>query len=81
MASKEGIILGKPPVIQPINTVGCGDAMTAAFAIAAEKGMNPAESMKYAIAISAASAMHPQTGGIHVADFREIFHIVDIITI
>lgn len=77
LACKEGVFRGKPPAIKAVNTVGCGDSMTAAFAIAAEKNMTPVESMRYAIAVSAASALHPETGGVRLEDFKSIYPNVE----
>ena len=72
MACSEGVVRGEPPVIKALNTVGCGDSMTAAFAVAAEKGMIAEEAMRYAVAVSAASAMNPGTGGLNKADFEAV---------
>ena len=78
LACSEGVFLGKPPVIKAVNTVGCGDAMTAAFAIAAEKKMPPADAMKYAVAVSAASALHPLTGGVNPKKVHELWPQVTV---
>ena len=62
LACAEGTFHGKPPVLTPVNTVGCGDAMTGAFAVAMERNLPAEEALRYAIAVSAASAMSPLTG-------------------
>ncbi len=69
LACEEGIFRAVPPKIQAVNTVGCGDSMTAAFAAATEKKLSPEEALAYAVAVSAASALSPDTGGLNVQDF------------
>lgn len=77
----EGVFRGMPPKIQAVNTVGCGDSMTAAFAVAVEKNMTPAEAMRYAVAVSAASAMSEGTGSLDVETFEKLLPQVQIYTI
>ena len=62
LVCKEGVYHGKPPKIKVVNTVGCGDSMVAAFAVAMERGYSNIDSLKYAISISAANAMTFSTG-------------------
>ena len=61
--SDEGVFKGTPPKITPKNTVGCGDSMVGAFAVAVERDYGPAEALKFAISVSSAAAMWPDTGG------------------
>lgn len=68
----EGVIRGVPPKIRALNTVGCGDSMTAAFAVAVERGLAPKEAMRFAIAVSAASALNEGTGGLRLSDLEQI---------
>ena len=72
LACEEGIFHGKPPVLTPVNTVGCGDSMTGAFAVAMERKMKPEEALGYAVAVSAASAMSPLTGHFDPAVYEKI---------
>lgn len=58
----EGMFHGIPPKIAAVNTVGCGDSMVAAFAVAMKRAYPPAESLKYAVAVSAANALSAETG-------------------
>lgn len=62
LACKEGVYHGKPPKINVVNTVGCGDSMVAAFSVAMEREYSNIDSLKYAISISAANAMTFSTG-------------------
>ncbi len=68
----EGIFCGKPPALTPVNTVGCGDSMTAAFAVAMERSMKAREALSFALAVSAASALSPFTGEFDRAVFERI---------
>ena len=62
VVSDEGVFRGQPPKIEVVNTVGCGDSMTAAFAVAFARGLSVQEALRYAIAVSAANAMTMETG-------------------
>lgn len=68
VVSDEGIFRGQPPKIEVVNTVGCGDSMTAAFAVAFARGLSVQEALRYAIAVSAANAMTMETGSFREED-------------
>lgn len=70
--SSEGIFHGKPPVLDAKNPVGCGDSMVGAFAVAMKQGKSTEESLAYAIAVSAANAVNPQTGHFNENDRKQI---------
>lgn len=72
MACSEGVFRGQPPAIKPVNTVGCGDSMTAAFAVAALRGLDARESLRLAVGVSCASALHPSTGGYRQEDYDAV---------
>ena len=72
LACEDGVFHGKPPSLTPVNTVGCGDSMTGAFAVAMERGMSAEEALGYAVSVSAASAMSPLTGDFDPAVFEKI---------
>lgn len=72
LACSEGLFLARPPEIKTTNTVGCGDAMTAAFAVAEMKCMSPKEALRFAVAASAASALNIATGGLDTADMQSL---------
>lgn len=68
VVSDEGVFRGQPPKIEVVNTVGCGDSMTAAFAVAFARGLSVQEALRYAIAVSAANAMTMETGSFREGD-------------
>lgn len=76
----EGVFQGKAPDLQVVNTVGCGDSMVAAFAVALKRKMSKQECLKYAIAVSSANAMNPQTGYVDIKVMEDILKQVEIIT-
>lgn len=67
-----------PPKIQASNTVGCGDAMVAGFAVALYNNLPLEDSLKFAIAVSAAAALSPITGGVVVEEVSNIEEKVKI---
>lgn len=58
----DGIFHGKPPEVEAVNTVGCGDSMVGAFAVALERKYEAKEALRYAVAVASANAMSPNTG-------------------
>lgn len=78
MVCGDGVILGRPPRIHAVNTVGCGDAMTAAFGMAIERGDSAEDAMRFAVAVSAASALNIGTGSVDRADFEMLYPQVTI---
>jgi tagatose 6-phosphate kinase len=73
-----GLFYGKPPAVQAVNTVGCGDSMIAAFAVALQRGYAPEELLRFAVAVSAAAALHPETGRFDPADFERLYPQVTV---
>ena len=69
----QGILHGIPPKIKAVNTVGCGDSMVAAFAVAFRQGYAPRESLKYAVAVSAANALSDRTGHFEPEELERIY--------
>ncbi len=78
MACGGRVLRGMPPKIDAVNTVGCGDSMTAAFAAAALRGMDDENALRYAIAVSAASALSPETGGLEPSSMEAILPQVQV---
>ncbi len=74
----EGVYQAIVPRIDAVNTVGCGDCMTAGFAIGFEKGMAPEEALRFASATSAASAMREETGYFVKEDMEALFNKIEI---
>ena len=72
MACRDGVYIGKPTQITPRNTVGCGDSMVAGFAVGAVRGLPAPEQLRLAVAVSAANALYPGTGGYDDAQLARI---------
>lgn len=79
LVCEKGIYQGKPPKIEVVNTVGCGDSMVGAFAVALERNMEPENALKYAVAVASANALSPSTGTFDPAKRDEIIKNVEII--
>lgn len=78
VVTKDEVLHGQPPKIDVVNTVGCGDSMVAAFAVGFQRGYTLEETLKYAIAISAANAMTMVTGHFEPEVMEEIKNSVKI---
>ena len=78
MFVEEGVYQAVVPKIDAVNTVGCGDCMTAGFAISFEQGMTPEEALRFASATSAASAMREETGYFETEDMKALFDQIEI---
>lgn len=72
LVCKEGVFRATVPKIDAVNTVGCGDCMTAGFAMAFEQGMSPEDSIRHASAMSCASAMTEGTGYLVMSDYEKV---------
>ena len=75
---KEGVYHGKPPKLDVVNTVGCGDSMVAAFAVALEENLTPQEALKKAVAVASANAMTAETGNFKQEDYEQIIEGVTV---
>lgn len=60
------------PKIYTVNTVGCGDCMTAGFAMAFEQKMSPKDALRHASAMASAAAMTEETGFLRMSDYEEL---------
>jgi tagatose 6-phosphate kinase len=78
MVCREGVFSGKPPRIEPVNTVGCGDSMIGGFAAGYARGWTAYESLRYAVAVSAANALSMGTGSYDQTDLESMLHHVII---
>lgn len=78
MFVEEGVYQAIVPKIDAVNTVGCGDCMTAGFAVGFERGMKPEEALRFASATSAASAMREETGYFERADMEALLGRIEI---
>jgi len=70
--SKEGNYKTCIPKINAVNTVGCGDAMIAGFAIGIHRGWPMKECLRYASGISVSAALREETGYFEKSDFEKI---------
>lgn len=73
MVCKDGVFHGRPPMIPVVNTVGCGDSMVAAFAVAMQREYSAEDSLRYAVAVSAANALNHKTGYFEQEEFEKIY--------
>ncbi|RSK53251.1 1-phosphofructokinase [Bacillus canaveralius] len=76
--TKDAIYHGKPPRIQPVNTVGSGDSMVAAFAVGLARGYTIEDTLRYAIAVSAANTLTMTTGSFNEEDMEKLYDQVSI---
>lgn len=79
VACKDGIYRGVVPKIDAVNTVGCGDSMIAGFALGLAENASIEDTIRKASAVSAASAMHEETGIFCMEDMERILPQVQII--
>lgn len=78
LVCEKGIYQGKSPEIQAVNTVGCGDSMVGAFAVAMLRNYEPERALAYGVAVAAANAMSPNTGDFDPQVMEEILKKVVI---
>lgn len=78
LACDQGIFHGIPPRLPAANTVGCGDSMVAAFAVAYQRRYLPQKSLRYAVAVSAANACSEQTGYFEKNEMERIYPQVKV---
>ena len=78
VACEQGVYWGKPPRIEPKNTVGCGDSMVAGFAVGMARKLPIEEQIRTAVAVSAANALSMSTGGYDPRDYQSLLPRVDI---
>lgn len=78
VVSDSGTYRAVVPKIDAVNTVGCGDSMTAGFALGFSEGLSIEETLRKASAISAASAMSDETGYFEKENMERIYPQVKI---
>lgn len=74
----EGTYRAVVPRIDAVNTVGCGDAMTAGFALGLSEGSSLPDMLRRASAISAAAALREETGFFRLEDMERLMGQVEI---
>lgn len=75
---QEGIFRGIPPKITAVNTVGCGDSMVGAFAVAMLREYSPQKALAHAVAVATANALSENTGDFEYSKFETIVKQVQI---
>lgn len=78
LVSENGTFHGRPPQVEAVNTVGCGDSMVGAFAVAFERNYTETEALRYAIAVAAANALSPDTGDFDPEKCEELLKQVTV---
>ncbi len=78
VVGEEGTFRAEVPKIDAVNTVGCGDAMIAGFAIGIEEGLSLPEMLRKASAVSAAAAMREETGFFCMEDMQKLLPEIKI---
>lgn len=78
VVSKEGVFRAEVPQIDVVNTVGCGDAMVAGFALGMERKMHMKEMFHLACAISVAAALCEETGIFRLEDMEYLLPYIII---
>ena len=78
MSCDEGDIIACPPAVEVVNTVGCGDSMLGAFAVAVIRAMSAEESIRYAVAVGTANALSPSTGSFDIKEMQKLLPQVQI---
>lgn len=74
----EGIYQAVPPKVDVVNTVGCGDSMVGAFAVALEQKKQPREALRYAASVATANALSPNTGDFDPAVMEKLLNQTEI---
>jgi tagatose 6-phosphate kinase len=78
LVTHEGAWFASAPPLTPVNTTGCGDAMTAVFASAIHKDFSPPDLLQQAVAVASASALHLDTGRFDPKVAQQLLNKVDI---
>lgn len=78
MVCEDGIFQGIPPKVDVVNTVGCGDSMVGAFAVALSRKYDAQKALKYAVASATANAMSSETGSFERAVSQKLMEEVVI---
>jgi tagatose 6-phosphate kinase len=76
--SEQGIFEARPPERVQGNPTGAGDATTAAIAAGLKRAMPWAEVLAEAVAVAAASVVHPLAGSFDPAAYRRMRGRVEV---
>jgi 1-phosphofructokinase family hexose kinase len=78
LAFGDEVIGARPPDMQPVNTVGCGDALLAGYMDAWLAGTDPCAALRQAVSFGTAAALQPVAG---IVDPRDIERLRDQVLI
>lgn len=76
--SGEQILYARAPGIKALNTVGCGDSVVAAFAMAYAEGLGGEELLRYCVGLSAANATTLESAVIPMERAQELMDEVKV---
>ena len=77
-SSKNGLLIARPPHVEVISTVGCGDASVAGLAVSRIRGLGAEDTVCLAVACGAANCLAPLPGQIDAADVDRLTPRVEI---
>lgn len=77
---EKGVFLGKPPKMDAVNTVGCGDSMVGALAVAFYRDYAPEKALQFAVAVASANALSPSTGNFNTEVYKKLVQDIEITT-
>lgn len=72
VVSEEGAFQGVCPKIEVVNTVGCGDSMVAGFAVGMVRKYPLEETIRFALSVASANALHEKTGCFRQDDLHRL---------
>jgi tagatose 6-phosphate kinase len=78
LIGKHSVVDARPPVVQPVNTVGCGDALLAGFLSAEARGRDPGETLGDAVAVATAASLEEAIGEVDLTKVAAIRERVQI---
>lgn len=78
LVCESGVFVGRPPKVEVVNTVGCGDSMVGAFAVSLERKDSPKEALCHAVAVATANALSPNTGDFNQEQYLELIKNVTV---
>ncbi len=76
--TREGVWEAAVPQLKAVNTVGCGDALSAGFCKGIKEGWGPENVVRYASAVSAAHALTPLPGMVRRQDIEKLLRSIRI---
>lgn len=77
-AADEQVLYAKAPEIKVKNSIGCGDSVVASFCMSQLRGDDMAETLRWAVAISAAAATLPDIAVIPKEKAEELYEEIQV---